>query len=81
MSNFHATAEGQIPFTAEEEAEYDAMQIARTAELTELAKKQYQKDRAAEYPSIGDQLDSLFHSGIDGWKTTIQAVKNKYPKP
>jgi hypothetical protein len=40
----------------------------------------YQRDRAAEYPSIVDQLDDLYHNGIDGWKTTIKAVKDKYPK-
>ena len=40
----------------------------------------YQRDRAAEYPSIVDQLDDIYHNGIDGWKTTIKAVKDKYPK-
>ena len=36
--------------------------------------------RAQAYPSIPDQLDTIFHTGIDGWKETIQAVKTKYPK-
>ena len=40
----------------------------------------YQRKRAAEYPSIADQLDKIFHDGIDEWKETIQAVKDKYPK-
>lgn len=40
----------------------------------------YKYQRAAEYPSIADQLDKIFHDGIDGWKETIQAVKDKYPK-
>ena len=40
----------------------------------------YQRDRAAEYPAIVDQLDDIYHNGIDGWKTTIKAVKDKYPK-
>ena len=40
-----------------------------------------QTDRAKEYPSIVDQLDDIYHNGIDGWKTTIKAVKDKYPKP
>ena len=40
----------------------------------------YQRDREKEYPSWQDQLDDIFHNGIDGWKTTIQAVKDKYPK-
>ena len=42
--------------------------------------KHYQKERAVEYPSIQDQLDDLYHNGIDGWKATIKAVKDKYPK-
>ncbi len=41
---------------------------------------EYQYKRVAEYPSIKDQLDDLYHNGIDGWKTTIKAVKDKYPK-
>ena len=41
---------------------------------------EYQYKRAAEYPSIVDQLDDLYHNGIDGWKTTIKAVKDKYSK-
>ena len=32
------------------------------------------------YPSIADQLDDIYHNGIDGWKETIKAVKDKYPK-
>ena len=55
-----------------------------TAKQTELQAdydaKQYQRDRQTEYPSIEEQLDDLYHNGIDGWKTTIKAVKDKYPK-
>jgi len=40
----------------------------------------YKYKRAAEYPSIPDQLDLIYHGGIDAWKTAIQIVKNKYPK-
>ena len=41
---------------------------------------EYQYKRAAEYPSVVDQLDDIYHNGIDGWKTTIKAVKDKYSK-
>ena len=55
-----------------------------SAELTSLKtaydNNEYQRDRALEYPSIADQLDDIFHHGIDGWKTTIQVTKDKYPK-
>jgi len=42
--------------------------------------KEYQRKRAAEYPAIEDQLDDLYHNGIDGWKATIKTTKDKYPK-
>ena len=45
---------------------------------TAYANKQYRRNRV--YPSITDQLDDIYHNGIDGWKTTIKAVKDKYPK-
>ena len=48
--------------------------------VTAYNNKKYQRDRAAEYPSVVDQLDDLYHNGIDGWKTTIKATKDKYPK-
>ena len=42
--------------------------------------KQYQRDRVLEYPSIADQLDDIYHNGIDAWKATIKTIKDKYPK-
>ncbi|CAB5212897.1 Bacteriophage SP-beta, YorD [uncultured Caudovirales phage] len=41
---------------------------------------EYRAKREAEYPPISDQLDIIFHEGIDAWKAKIQAVKDKYPK-
>ena len=46
----------------------------------EYDKAKYQRGRAEAYPSIVDQLDDLYHNGIEGWKTTIKAIKDKYPK-
>ena len=40
----------------------------------------YQGKREKEYPSIKDQLDDIYHNGIDGWKATIKVTKDKYPK-
>ena len=45
------------------------------------AAEEYKINRVAEYPSIEDQLDTIYHSGVAGWKTTIKAIKDKYPKP
>ena len=55
--------------------------VAKQAELkAAYDAKEYQRKRAKEYPSMADQLDDLYHNGIDGWKTTIKATKDKYPK-
>ena len=44
------------------------------------ADAKYQRDRKEAYPSIEDQLDDIYHNGIDGWKKTIKVTKDKYPK-
>ena len=55
---------------------------AKKAELqAEYDAKQYQRDRAEEYPTWKDQLDDIYHNGLDAWKATIKATKDKYPKP
>jgi hypothetical protein len=41
---------------------------------------EYKYNRAAEYPSIKDQLDKIYHEGIDEWKKLIKVTKDKYPK-
>jgi hypothetical protein len=55
------------------------------AEVARLQKEwedtEYQRLRAKEYPDIKEQLDTLYHQGYDGWKASIDEVKNKYPKP
>ena len=80
---YHTTSEGNIPFTAEEEAEWDARESTIATEIVELAKTQYQRDRAKEYPPIGDQLDALWKGGEASTTmlAQVQAVKAKYPKP
>lgn len=61
-----------IPFTEKEIEEFFARKNAIP----------YTEKRAAEYPSIGDQLDALFHAGVfpQEMAAKIQAVKDKYPK-
>ena len=45
-----------------------------------IAANEYKSKRAAEYPPITEQLDKIFHDGIEEWKKEIQAIKDKYPK-
>ena len=61
-------AEGITPPTEEEiEAEFKA--------------QEYSRNREIEYPNVIDQLDFIYHNGIEKWKTDmIDPVKDKYPK-
>ena len=47
----------------------------------DLENDSYKSKRRAEYPDYASQLDDIYHNGIDGWKATIKAIKDKYPKP
>ena len=46
----------------------------------DLENDSYKSKRRAEYPSLVDQLDDIYHNGIDAWKATIKTIKDKYPK-
>ena len=46
----------------------------------DLQNDSYKSNRRKEYPSIEDQLDDIYHNGIDGWKATIKVTKDKYSK-
>jgi hypothetical protein len=61
--------------------EQSKIDAARSTLNAEYAALDYSRNRAAEYPSIEDQLDDIYHNGVAGWKTTIKAIKDKYPKP
>tara|TARA_B110000240_G_scaffold31967_1_gene34350 strand:+ start:455 stop:748 length:294 start_codon:yes stop_codon:yes gene_type:complete len=47
---------------------------------TEYNAQDYARKRANEYPSIADQLDDIYHNGIDAWKATIKTTKDKHQK-
>lgn len=59
----------------------EAIATEQTRLQTEYVNNAYQRNRAVEYPLIADQLDDIFHNGLDAWKATIQETKDKYPKP
>ena len=46
----------------------------------DLENDSYKSKRKTEYPSVVDQLDLIYHSGIDAWKAKIKETKDKYPK-
>ena len=55
-------------------------EISKADIQAKINETQYQRDRSKEYPSIVDQLDDIYHNGIDAWKATIKTTKDKYPK-
>ena len=67
---------GDIAYDAQgNEVFYDKQAVENYA-----SSQAYIVKRQAEYPAIPDQLDTIFHKGLDAWKAQIQAVKDKYPK-
>jgi len=72
-----AVIRGDVAYDANEQVvEYDL-----AAAETLIAANEYKAQRAVAYPSIQDQLDTLYHGGYDTWKATITAVKEEFPKP
>ena len=61
------------PTEAEINAEISRLQA-------EYDNNEYQRQRSTAYPSIADQLDTIYHEGLDAWKATILAVKEEFPK-
>ena len=92
MARHHLINGIKVPFTAQEEAEWDANEAAHAAKQAKevaVAPKPYVAKRKLAYPQIGDQLDMLWHS-IDknpdlktqyfDFYEAIKAVKVKYGK-
>jgi hypothetical protein len=79
----HRVVDGvQVDLTAEEvEATLNTWAENELARQLDEEANGYKTARANEYPSIPDQLDDIFHNGLDSWKATIQETKDKYPKP
>ena len=65
----------ELPTESEVNAKLKELQDA-----WDLQNDSYKSKRRAEYPSIADQLDDIYHNGIDGWKATIKTTKDKYTK-
>ena len=59
------------------DAEIDAEVIRLQAEYDA---QEYSRNRASAYPAIAEQLDEIYHNGIDSWKAVIKVTKDKYPK-
>jgi len=65
------------------QADYEDLtkRVTRQATLeAEWTASEYARNRATEYPALAEQLDEIFHNGIDSWKAVIKVTKDKYPK-
>ena len=92
MARHHLINGIQVPFTAQEEAEWDTNEAAYAAQKAKEVKaepKPYVAKRKLAYPPIGDQLDMLWHSIDENaelkqkyfkFYEAIKAVKVKYSK-
>ena len=92
MARHHLINGIKVAFTAQEEAEWDANEIAyaaKKAKEVKIAPKPYVAKRKLAYPQIGDQLDMLWHSIDESpelktkyfkFYEAIKSVKAKYPK-
>ena len=70
------TIRGDVAYDANDNiVEYDVAAVQAYIDANA-----YKEKRAAEYPPITEQLDKIFHDGIEEWKKEIQAIKDKYPK-
>lgn len=73
--SWHPDNTDDLPTKAELDAEVIRLQ-------KEYDNNQYQRDRLAKYPAIGEQLDYIYHNGLEAWKTDIiQPIKEAHPKP
>ena len=87
MAHTHKLVDGQrIELTAEEITELNAKDVIENEKMAERQVTydalEYSRNRAKEYPEIGDQLDYIYHNGVTQWKADmITPVKEKYPKP
>ena len=79
----HTIVNGKkVEMSADEELELKARWKAADEEVIENKRLYgYREDRLKEYPPMSEQLDMIFHRGLASWKASIQAIKDKYPKP
>ena len=75
MPNYHATSEGNVPFTAEEEVQWAAEQAAWAAgandrKAAEVRTERNAKITACDWRVLPDVLNS------DVWKTYRQALRD-----
>ena len=64
-----------VPKPSEEELQIEVDNLQE-----EYDAQEYARNRAIEYPALAEQLDEIYHNGINSWKAVIKVTKDKYPK-
>jgi hypothetical protein len=78
---FHGPESGEFVFPDGETPPTEEVIQAEIVRLqAEYDAQAYARNRQAEYPALTEQLDEIFHNGIDSWKAVIKVTKDKYPK-
>jgi hypothetical protein len=70
-----------VPQPSSEEIDAIVEEFKRTSPPEEELGLGYDQLRRLKYPSIEEQLDIIYHKGIQEWKEAIQEIKTRYPKP
>jgi hypothetical protein len=76
MTRYHATSEGQIPFTPEEEAEWDAMEAKYAAGANDRAAAKIRTERDAKLTE--SDWTQVVDAPVDqaAWATYRQALRD-----
>ena len=82
MQAIYAVAPTTVTIRGDETFDIDGNPVAydEAAVQAYMDANAYKAQRAAAYPSMADQLDLLYHGGMDAWKAAITAVKEEFPK-
>ena len=82
MTRFHATANGDVPFTPEEEAARDAEEAAWAAGVKDRHNEEAQRQRAAAYAAESDSLFFKAQRGeatVQQWQDKVSEIKTRFP--
>lgn len=67
--------------TSQDEFEINQKESEWESQSSERALKECYSERVKAYGAVGDQLDMIYHDGIDTWKAHIETIKETFPKP
>ena len=84
MTRYHATPDGNVPFTSEEEAARDAEEKAWEDGAAARAAERVQSSRRAAYQAEADHLHLEEERGevpTGTWAAKVAEIKTRYPKP